>query len=417
MSLTGWVGKINFSFLVSFAAVVGAAVLSRGGQTLLAFVLARTLGVHGYGEFVFAVGAAVLAGMLADFGWPNVLNREMPRLIRQGSWGLLRGLIRAADVSVILFGLASAAALLIGAEFWPHLAGSLIIAALMVVPIALVLMRQQQLAALHRPATGMLLDQGMAATLLLLIHLFCPIDTEATLLTYAALILLLVLIGSWIFYRQLPGEARAARPVYRMREWLVSGGAMFSSTLPRILVTRFDVLLVAPLAGLVEAGLFGAALRVTLLMTFPQFILQILVMPRFSRAFAHNEVAQVRRLIILSVIFVVVTATPFLAFMVLAPEWVMSTLFGADFRQGGAALFWLSIGQLAAAFGIPLNVMIAMGGNHKAMGLQGLVVLVVTFICGFIFVPTYGAEGAAILTAVANIALLIGLIWLARPLT
>jgi O-antigen/teichoic acid export membrane protein len=354
--------------------------------------------------------------MLADFGWPFVVNREIPRLIREKSWGLLRGLDRAANACVLVFALACAAAMLAASGFLPQFALGLRMGALLVVPLALVLLRQLQLPAVDRATVGMLLDQGTAATVVLLVHLVHPLDTAGALEVYAAALVLELIIGSWIVRARLPPDSFDAVPQYRIRQWLASAFAMFGSILSRILITRFDVLLVAPLAGLYQAGLFGSALRLTLLMTFPQFILQTLVMPRFSRAFAHGDLDKVRRLFLLSIAYAVITTLPFLAPMLVAPGFLMSTLFGADFAAGAQALFWLCIGQFVAAFGIPLNAMIAMGGNHKAMGRQGIVIVAVTLAAGFAIVPSYGAAGAAILTAFSNSALFFGMVWLAIPL-
>ena len=145
---------------------------------------------------------------------------------------------------------------------------------------------------------------------------------------------MLAVVGTVIFRTRLPREALGARPAYRLRAWLHSGWSMFASLMPRMLITRFDVLMVAPLAGLAQAGLFGSALRVTLLMTFPQFILQIVVMPRFSRAFAHGRHEEVRQYFALCMIYAFITTVPFLLPMVIAPTWVMTTLFGHDFAPG-----------------------------------------------------------------------------------
>jgi O-antigen/teichoic acid export membrane protein len=407
---------IDYRLGIKLAGPAGAAVLARGGQVALAFVMARALGVAGYGEFVFALGAAVLAGTLADFGWPNVVNRELPALIRKQSWELLRGLNRAATVCVTLFALACAAAMLVAAQYFAHFALGLRMGALLAVPMALVLLRQQQLPAVDRATVGLLLDQGMAATAVLLVHLVHPLDTEGALAVYAVALALEVIVGSCIYRSRLPAEARGAAPQYRTREWLASGWAMFSSMLTRMLITRFDVLMVAPLAGLYQAGLFGSALRLTLLMTFPQYILQTLVLPRFSRAFADGDIGKVRRLFLLSSIFALLTAIPFLAPIVVAPSFVMAKVFGSEFAAGGTTLFWLGIGQFIAAFGIPLNAMIAMGGNHKAMGRQGIVLLVLTFVGGYFLVPRYGAAGAAILASASTCALTCGMICLALPI-
>lgn len=393
-----------------------AAIISRGGQTVLAIFLARILGPAGYGTFIFATGAAILGGMLADFGWPNVVNREMPQHYRDNSWGLLRGLVRASDLFILLLGLAFAVGMLVCAEFIPHLAAGFQGAALLVVPMAFIFMRQQQLAAVDRATIGMLLDQGMAATIVLIANLIVPMDLTGSIATYAAATTVLVVGGSALFRSRLPAESRTATPVYEIRQWLTSSAAMFAALLPRILVTRFDVLLVAPFAGVLQAGLFGAALRLTLLMTFPQFILQTLVLPRFSRAFANGDHAGVRRLLAGSLLFATATTLPIILPILIVPDWVMHLFFGDQFVAGGPILFWLGIGQFAIAASIPLSAMIGMGGDQRALGRQGLGIMAITFVVGWLVIPRYGALGAAIVATGSNLALTIGMCWLSLPI-
>jgi len=394
----------------------GAALLSRGGQTLLALVLARMLGPEGYGLFVFALGVAVLAAMFAGFGWPNVINREMHRLIREQAWSLLRGLNRAADMFAMLAAAALSLLFLAASLYFTDFAAGLRLAALLTVPLAVILMRQQQLVAVDRPTLGMMLDQGMAATFVLLIVLIRPMGPEGTLAAYAAVVIALAGVGTLVFRARLPEQARAAPPRYRWREWLASGAAMFGSLLSLIVVTRLDAILIAPLAGLHEAGLYGSAYRLSLLMTFPQFLVQTLVTPRFSRAFAAGDLTRVRRLYGLTVAFAAATALPFLLPAVLAPELIMRTLFGEEFTAGAPALFWLGVGQFIFAFGIALTTMIAMGGNHKAMGRQGIAIALLTLAAGYLIVPTYGAVGGAALLAASNALWVTGMAWLAYPI-
>ena len=387
-----------------------------GGQIVLAIYLARILGPTGYGTFIFATGAAIIGGMIADFGWPSVVNRELSQHLRDRSWGLLRGLVRVSDMFILVLGLIIAVGMLACAEFIPHFALGFRGAAVLVVPMGFIFMRQQQLAAVDRAAIGMLLDQGMAATIVLIANLMLPMDLWGTIATYAAATTVLVLGGSALFRSRLPEETRTAAPVYKLRHWLGSSAAMFAAQLPRILVPRFDVLLVAPFAGIMQAGLFGAALRLTLLMTFPQFILQTLVLPRFSRAFAHGDHAGVRRLLAGSLIFATVTTLPIILPILLVPDRVMHLLCGDAFAAGGPILFWLGIGQFAVAAAIPLSAMIGMGGDQRALGRQGLGIMAITFAVGWLVIPRYGALGAAIVATGSNLVLALGMCWLSLPI-
>jgi O-antigen/teichoic acid export membrane protein len=124
----------------------------------------------------------------------------------------------------------------------------------------------------------------------------------------------------------------------------------------------------------------------------------------------------VRKLLAGSMAFAIVTTLPIILPILIVPGWIMRVFFGSEFTAGGPALFWLGIGQFALAASIPLNAMIVMGGDQKALGRQGLTILAVTFVVGWFVIPQYGALGAALVTTAANIALTIGMCALALPM-
>lgn len=393
-----------------------AAIISRLGQIVLAIVIARRFGPEDYGLFIFAVGTSVVVGMIADFGWPSVFNRMMPALKKGEDWTKLKGLARAADLTVFVGGVVGVIFLVALALLVGDLKTGLIAAALLVIPYAFVILRRQQLAAVGWAWLGLLLDQGFASTLLLILLLITPLSIVKALLAYSAFMLLALLIGTLAVRKRLPTQCRNAPPSYDWKPWLSMGGSITISFLPRILMTRVDVLMLAPLAGLAEAGVYGAALRVTILMTFPQFVLQTVALPLFSQAFANGQTGRVRRLFVLCLAYALATSVPVVMVIAIASEWIMGTLFGSDFADGALSLVLLGLGQFAISVGIPFASMITMGDREKAFGRFSLLVLIVNLALGLLLIPLYGATGGAVAVCISSFLLFGGQIWLGLPL-
>lgn len=401
----------------SFAWSMAAAVASRLGLLLLAMLLARRFGPAEYGVFTFATGAALLASQLAVLGWPMLMNRLIPGMMKDRDWAGLKGLRDAGDLVVVVAGLGAAALLLLLAWLSPGLATGFALGAALVIPFGFGLLRRQQLAAVRRPAWGLMMDQGFGAILSFVILLVIGLGsiTEATLL-FGGGVLLGIAIGTVMFRRLLPADVGGAARRVDFWQWMAIAFPMLVGMSAKLLMNKTDILMLAPLSDMHETGIYGAAFRITYLLTFPQIVMMSVITPMLSEAFAHGRMQQARRLVRTGLLFAVVTAVPTSIPLILFPETAMALLFGARFAEGAPVLVLLTIGQLAASLSIPFQSTLTMGGREKVYGTLNLSALAVHAVINLALIPYYGAVGAAVSTLAVALFLLVSQIVLNRPI-
>lgn len=392
-----------------------AAISARLGLLLLAVIIGRHFGPSDYGAYTFATSIALLAAQVAVLGWPMLMNRLIPEFIRNSDWDRLRGLRDAGDALIICSGLLTAAMLALSAVISAKMATAFLLSTLLVVPFATSILRRQQLAAFRRPAMGLFFDQGFGATLTALFLLLIGVNSIIEAVLVFAVSMVMGNVITTVFVRRLfPPEVGKAKRTVEFKPWMAMAWPMLIGMSSKLLMNKMDVLMLAPLAGLHESGLYGAAFRITFLLTFPQVVLMSVITPLMSEAFAHGRHAQVRNLLNGSILFAVATALPASLVLMMFPQTVLATVFGAPFVEARPALIWLALGQLATSLSIPFQSVLTMGGREKNYGTLNFAGLGLHVVLNLILIPRYGAMGAAVSTAVVCTAIGIGQVALNR---
>jgi O-antigen/teichoic acid export membrane protein len=394
---------------------MGAAAVSRGAQLGVVVVVARQLDPAEFGLFVFATGGAFIAGLVGSLGWQMSFNRFFSLARHDEDWSTLRGLMRASNRVVITGCLLAALLLTVAGALAGELAFGLLGAAMLTIPSGLTALRRQQLAGTGQAPHALLLDQGLASIVLFFPALLFRLTLFEMLAIYAGAMVVGNAVATVLINRRLPGNLREYPPQYEMREWMSVSLTLLLARSARLLLSRLDVILVSTLAGLAQAGLYGAALRATYILTFPQFVLQTINGPQFADAFAAGKPARVSSILKGSLLFAGLTSLPPLILFVAAPSWTMSLLFGTAYAEGAVALVLIAIGQFAIGLGMPFNSLLTMAGRQGALSWLNIGVLVVSVGLSFALIPAYGAAGAGVVTAVSGLALLVGQIGLSRP--
>jgi O-antigen/teichoic acid export membrane protein len=378
---------------------MAAAGVARAAQLVLAILLARRFGASQYGVFTFALGAATLASFCASLGWPDLFNRLYPAYLKDRAWGRLRGLNRFSDLLVAGFGLAAALFLVALGGWSGDLRQGLFFAAAMTVPLALVILRRQQLAGIRHAATGLLFDQGFAALITVAaVACFSLMDLTPVVLTFCLASVLSVLITTVLFRRRLPPQVRDAAPEFEGAAWFKMALPMTAGNLARQVLNRVDVIMLAPLASIYDVGLYGAAWRLTYLLSFPQVVLMTIIGPLLSEAYVHHDLERIRKLMRLASLYVWVTTLPTIAVFLIAPSAVMRLVFGAKFTEAGTTLVLLGLAQFVAAFTNANASLLMMGGRERVYGAINVMALAASLTLNLALIPLYGRNGAAAVT-------------------
>lgn len=402
--------KISSKSTLQFFLAFAAGILTRLGLLILAIVLARTLGPEQYGTFTFAVGAAMVSATTFNLGLPNLFNRLYPLFIQKKSWGNLKGMYntfsRVAVVSLFI----SACLLILLSQTQDKLQHGLSLAAIMVIPLGLTILRKQQLMALKKSAIGLFFDQGFAAffVIFFVIFLIPEVTADIAIKLYAVGLFVGVAITTLIVRQLLPKQIQNIKSISEPKTWLQQSIPLCVGTLSKTLIYRADILMLAPLTSLYEIGIYSAAFRLTYALSFPQVILMTIVTPLLSEALASKKNERLKKIMHFSTAYAFLTAVPILLIITLFPTKVIDFAYGDQYLEASKTLIILSVSQLFMCFTNASAALLMMGGKAKQFSAINLAALIVNLSLNALLIPNYGAVGAAYAALGSGLLLFIG---------
>ena len=401
--------RLGSTSLKRFVWSLGAASFARLGMLVLSVIVARRYGAEAFGAFTFATGLAMILSQATNLGWPSLATREIPRLLATNELGRLRGLLRAANAVTI------AGSTIVSLFIWSispvfgRLEQAVLLAAILSPPLAMTVLRRQELSALKLSHLGLFFDQGFGAILAALVLIAINV-------VYAVTIGIAALCTTVILSANLPRSLRDVPAEYEMRSWTGSALPMLLGTISKKLVAKADVLLLAPLSDLFQTGLYGAGFRLTYLLSFPQVVLMTVVTPLFSEAVANSRGKRLRALLRQCLFFTTVTIMPVLIVGFLFAEPIMGLVFGQEFTAAANVLRWLLFGQTANSFALVFSSLLIMGGRERAFATINLAAFGLAAALCLMLIPSLGALGAAIATTVSTWTALLVQIWIGLPI-
>jgi O-antigen/teichoic acid export membrane protein len=198
----------------------------------------------------------------------------------------------------------------------------------------------------------------------------------------------------------------------RFARWL------FAANLLTIILQRLDVILLAHYAGRTEVGLYGAALRVSvvaslLIGALSGFLLPRVALTRVSRAALRRYLRETRLF------------TALLAGMIglvwLAAPLLVRKLFGPEFADATSLTRIVLGGTLLLAISAPLAQLLLAGETPRGVFFLNLAKLITLFAVIVPLAPRYGARGVAWayvgseIAAVTYVSVSVFLIWRRTP--
>ena len=178
-----------------------------------------------------------------------------------------------------------------------------------------------------------------------------------------------------------------------------------------------DSIVIGHFKGTAEVGFYNVVFTiVTLFGIAPELFMQ-LFFPIIVEHFSKNNLVTIREISKQVSKWIFIINVPLLLLMLLFPGAIINILFGADYLSGKNALIILAVGNFIGSLTIPLcNNLLSMKGKSKWILTNLIVASIFNLILNLIFVPKYGMEGAAIITAATWILLSLALLLEVRHL-
>ena len=395
------------------AHTAGNLVLNVGTMVLnfaITFALTRQLGVSGYGAYAFASAWALLLGIPATLGLAPLLVREVAAYRVTQSWGNVRGLLRRANQVVVAASLAvCGTALLVSyVSGWPpaELHRPTLLALVLIPVTGLVSLRQAAIQGFGRVVLARLPEAVVGpAILLLLIAVLGPALDDRFNASWAVganvtAMFLAAALGVMMLRRTLPADVQRVPRQFETGRWarlalpLVLFGAI------QAVNVQLGTVLVGALGGSREAGIYSVANRAAGLISFVLLGAMPALMPVIAGLHARRDLARLQVLLTRSSRLVFLSSLP-IALGVIVFAGPLLRIFGLEFEGGVDALRIIAAGQLVnIAFGYPGTALVMTG--HAAQ-LTGSVAAgaALNLALSAALVPAFGAEGAAIATAIS----------------
>jgi O-antigen/teichoic acid export membrane protein len=400
--------------------VAGRTLISLGMKAIgagLSFsfnvAVARLLGAEGTGLYFLAFSVTSIGSVVGRLGLDNTLLRFVSIHATRGEWGELRGAyavaIRAAVMcsgAISFLGFLLAPWLAATVFNKPELSEPLRWMTLSILPYSLLNLHAESLKGLKDIRAAMFVQGiGVPLTGLVLIYPLAQVaGIEGVTWGYLAATSLVALVGILSWKRAMRCHAADVAPYPFADIWKSCKHLYISSLMNRAILPWAPMFLLGLWATAEDAGVFGTATRVALLVSFLLYSVNNVLAPKFAELFAKGEIEVLGRTARNAALIVTLIASPIFLILIFESSWVMS-LFGESFIQGGSVLAILSIGQFVNTLAGSVNHFLIVTGNEKVVRNATIGAATAQFLLSIGLIPPLGAIGAATATAATTIGL------------
>jgi oligosaccharide repeat unit polymerase len=414
--------------------VVGCRVVGIGATLASNILAARLLGPAEFGVFLLITTVIGLGSILGTGGLQEAGLRFISESLGLARDGLARAYLRHILRGAIWSSCAAALVVAMGLGAFQmvvaHSANALLLVALAAVGVIALSWQQiaaeslrgwndLRLASLFSggqgggPLSSVLFVSGLAACAAAGMQLNA--GTALALLVAAICVTLpLALAGLFRTSRLSDGAASAAgsallNPVDRKLLYAAAGSLLLVQLLT-FATYQLDVWIGGMLLSAGELGLFGAAKRCQLLAQMPVQMAMMTVISTIPRLHAQNNRTELERVVRSATTIAAIPSVIVLAVLALAPDRVLTAIFGDSYIGASTVVLPLVVGQLAhVLFGNPAYVLTMTGRQHLVirMNIVSTVVLVASGIVGSLVAGPVGlAIGSAAAMTLQN-----GVLW------
>lgn len=381
----------------------------RGIGVILAFasqvVVARALGVVGFGSYVTILAWTTLLSLLAGVGLPQAGIRFFAAYAETRDWASYRGFMRMAVLAVAASGIAVGLAAVALFATLPSLRPLLAAMAIGMPLIALFsasTLAQAALVAAQRPVRGEIANNVVRSLLVMALvagaaQLSPTLDVVSVLAftVLAGLLTLLVQSGAW--WQATGMHWRGKSEVEARPAWLASGRAYLISTAAYALVERLDTILLAVLAPPAEVGPYSVAARLALLVSVALSPISAIAASSAAQLLERGDRPALQRLMAQTSLMCSGAGAVLALALVIATPWLLA-VFGSGFETVRGMVAVLMLGQVALAVAGPAGALLAIAGHNRVLiGIMLATVAVNLTLC-LLLIPPFASEGAAVAT-------------------
>ena len=380
-------------------------IAGAGGMFLSHIVLARSLGVVGFGEYSLAIAWLQVLTVAGKLGLDNTSLRYVAEYVTRNETGKLRGFLHASTrasllASTTVASLVIALVFLFRTAIGESLSGCLIVAALM---IPLVSLRQIQEASLR--GVGRLFESQISTVVWpVLLSLLATVAWQTSSsgissLTAAILHLIAVVTVSIMVYQFQRQHAASGDPVSVSdscrQQWKNTAMAFLFAEGLIALKSRACVAMAGMLLDRESVGLYGAMEKFADVSVLASQSLGLIIAPQFASLYAAGRYPEMRRLMRQGQFLGLAFTLPVALGVAIFGEYLF-VLLGPGYRAGWSVLMTLLASACIAAFSGPAAYVLQMTGRERTMLAITAASAATNILLSLMLMPAYGIMGLGI---------------------
>jgi O-antigen/teichoic acid export membrane protein len=381
---------------------------------VIAALLARTLGVAEYGIYTLVISLIVLLTDVADFGLNSSVIRFGSESIAEGNREKLKAVVAIVTRWKLIAG---AGVLLVALLLLNTIVGYVFqhvdehiefYFRLSLVGVAFGILAGVFVPIYHayksfRPYALIVAARGVSKLILIVVAVALSQAAVSTLIgiEIASILIYLILLYSVAPFKEFSLGIRdhaLERQMLGFNKWISLYQAL------ALIGARLDLAFVGGLSDAHALGLYGAASKVSGLMSVAASSYMTVLLPEMSASLSSESFRRKQR----NAFAVVGLMAGGILLIMLVADPLVRMLFGSEFSDAGSVLRILCVGLLLTVAAYPINASLFALGRSAVFPLMSAV-SVPAFVAGnLLLVPRFGAEGAAMAyTISAGVALLV----------
>jgi O-antigen/teichoic acid export membrane protein len=375
-------------------------------------LLARTMGVEGFGIYVYVFTWLMIASVVVPLGQARVMLRFVSAYRAEGQMGRLRGVIRNGHKLVgrtcVGVGLGVALAILVVGGTDNSLRGAALVAC---AALPVVAWKNLQLAIAHS-LRQVVLAKGMDELGIRIGLVLCFLGlwgVQGRAPGAAQTLLLLggvsVAVGLWVrrAWRSELGEERTGPREDQSSLWFRTGVGLVLLDGMAMLLSRTDIVLLGVLRDTTDAGTYAIASRLATLALLGLMVVQAPVIPLLSERFATGRMGEFLDLTRWAARVAAGLSLGLAVVLLVGADWLLG-LFGPEFLARKDCLVVLTVGLALNATLGPTGTVLWITGREKQLAVLQGAGLALNILLNLWWVPRFGIVGAAWATVVSHTA-------------
>jgi len=244
--------------------------------------------------------------------------------------------------------------------------------------------------------------QPLANIVLIVLSLALGFGITGVCVAFMASYLIALAAGLYLLSVRFPGlRDRTLRPAFINRELVAYSIPMLFNGFLLFMINWTDAIMLGVFKTSASVGIYRAASQVPMFLGLIMVAFNSIYGPVIAEMHYGGKRGRMEAIFKATARWVCILALPASLLLIFSSETIMS-IFGNDFvAEGAYVLMVLAVAQLVNCATGPVGFTLNMTGRQNVELANSLVLLLVNVVLNYLFIPRYGAIGAAVATAIS----------------